>query len=110
MTVENENDTVTVEGSAERLEALIAERVTGRYAYFFVTPEGRALPDGTEDESGFVIDERGRVFAFWTAWDAARNDVTFESWEEDEPEPFWAEIAEYRRARASVGLREPGAA
>ena len=98
-------DTVDpIEGDAERLHALIAERVPGRHAWFFVAPEGDNLPDGTYTESGHVIDERGRVFAFWTGWDAARNAFTFESWEQAEPEPHWSESAEYRRAREAVGL------
>ena len=104
-----EDELVPVEGSTERLNALIAERVTGHFALFFVTHEGRMLPDWTYDESGHVIDQRGQVFAFWTGWDAARNTFTFESWERVEPEPFWQDIAEYREARASVGLRESSA-
>ncbi len=99
-----------VEGSAERLDELVGARLAGRFAYFFVVNEGDVLPDGTETESGHVIDEQGRVFAFWTGWDPARNAFTFESWERVEPEPFWQDIAEYREARASVGLREAGAA
>ena len=99
-----EDEIVSIEGSVERLYALIEERISGRYALFFGINEGEVMPDGTETESGFVIDERGRVFAFWTAWDAARNGVIFESWEEDEPEPHWQESADYQRARVAVGL------
>ena len=99
-----EDQVEPIEGDAERLHALIAERVPGRHAWFFVTQEGDALPDGTYTESGHVIDEQGRVFAFWTGWDAARNVFTFESWEQVEPESHWSESAEYRRAREAVGL------
>ncbi len=94
-----------IEGSAERLDALIAERIPGRHAWFWVVQEGATLPDGTYDESGHVIDEQGRVFAFWTGWDTARNTVTFESWEQVQPEPSWTDSVEYRQAREAVGLR-----
>jgi hypothetical protein len=99
-----EDDIVAVEGGVERLDQLIAERIAGRHAMFFVTSEGDVLPDGTDTESGHVIDEQGRVFAFWTGWDAARNVFAFESWEQVEPESHWSESAEYRRAREAVGL------
>lgn len=99
-----EDQVEPIEGDAERLHALIAERVPGRHAWFFVVPEGYALPDGTMAESGFAINEQGRVFSFWTGWDATRNAFTFESWEQVEPEPFWSESAEYRQARQAVGL------
>ena len=105
-----EDEIVGVEGGAERLDQLIAERVPGRHAWFFVTPEGDILPDGTYTESGHVIDEQGRVFAFWTGWDPARNAVTFEIWEQDEPEQSWNDSVEYRQAREAVGLGQSGAA
>ncbi len=100
-----ENEAGPVRRGAANLEALIAERIVGPYALFFVTPEGEAFPDGSESESGFAIDQAGRVFAFWTGWDAERGEAVLESWEQDEPEPFWTDSAEYRQARLAVGLQ-----
>ena len=85
----------TLERSGPDLEDLIAGRVVGRHILFFVTSEGDLLPDGTEAESGFVIDERGRVFAFWTGWDGEPGKLTLETWEQVEVEPFWPDIPEY---------------
>jgi hypothetical protein len=86
------------------LARLLAERGIERYGLFWLCGEGTFLPDGTEDLSGFVVDERGRVFFFWTGWDAKQGDVVFETWRQDEPGPDWTESDEYRRARAAAGL------
>lgn len=102
-----ENEVEMVRRGADNLDALIAERIDGPYALFFVTPEGEEFPDGAESESGMAIDQAGRIFSFWTAWDAERGEATLETWEQTEAEPFWSGIAEYRQARAAVGLREP---
>lgn len=101
-----ENETGQVRHGADNLGALVAERIVGPFALFFVTPEGEEFPDGSESESGFAIDQAGRVFAFWTGWDAERAEAVLESWEQVEPEPFWSDIAEYRWVRAEVGLSE----
>jgi len=93
-----------VEGSAERLDELVGARLAGRFAYFFVVNEGDVLPDGTETESGLVIDEEGRVFAFWTGWNRKLDKFEFDTWEQVKTEPHWQDIAEYRRARHAVGL------
>ena len=87
------------------LDALVRSKGLGRFAYFFVTGEGTFFPNGIEEASGSVIDDQGRVFDFWTAWDAQRGEVAFETWEQVEPSPRWLESAEYRRARERVGLR-----
>ena len=62
------------------------------------------MPNGVEEASGQVVDEQGRVFAFWLGWDARRKTPAFTEWEEVEPEPAWLESAEYRHARERVGL------
>jgi hypothetical protein len=88
---------------AEVLHRLVRDRGLRRYGLFFVTQEGRRLPDGSEDASGYVLDESGRTFFFWLGWDA-HHGPTFTQWEQVEPEPAWMESAEYRRARDQVRL------
>ncbi len=85
------------------LDALIRAKGLKRWAYFFTTGEGTFFPDGSEECSGNVVDEQGRVFFFWTAWDAERGIPKLRIWEREDPEPRWAESAEYHRARAAVG-------
>ena len=89
---------------AQILKQLAEGRGLGRHAIFFVTGEGETMPNGVEDASGHVIDEQGRVHAFWLGWDALQQAPAFTSWEEVEPEPTWLKSAEYRQARENVGL------
>jgi hypothetical protein len=89
------------------LDTLIRAKGLKRWAYFFTTGEGCFFPDGTEECSGNVIDEYGRVFFFWTDWDAEHNTPMMRIWEQEEPESRWAASAEYRRARRAVGLPPP---
>jgi hypothetical protein len=93
-----------VEDGAQILEQLAGARELGRHAFFFVTGEGEIMPNGVEDASGHVIDEHGRIFAFWLGWDEQKQAAAFTEWEEVEPEPGWLQSAEYRQARAGVGL------
>ncbi len=86
------------------LDALVRARGLERFAYFHVTGEGESFPNGMEAASGKVIDATGRVYRFWTAWDAERNAPTFSIWKQAEHEPRWERSAAYRRARAAVGL------
>jgi hypothetical protein len=86
------------------LDAAVRAQGLERFAYFLVSGEGTFFPNGLESASGFVIDEHGRVFSFWTAWDAEGERLTFSEWEQVEPRPHWERRAEYRRARAAVGL------
>ena len=46
------------------MDDLLCRQNIRRYGLFGVTTEGRLLPDGSESASGFMIDERGRVFSF----------------------------------------------
>jgi hypothetical protein len=87
-----------------KVERRISECGIGRHVVFFEVGEGTLLPDGTEDMSGCVIDAQGRVFSFWTGWDAQRGAVTFDRWEQPELNPRWTTSSEYRQAREAVGL------
>lgn len=99
---------------ARLLDELIQEHglKPGRYALFFVTGEGRFHPPAAEPEeaieeaSGYVLDDRGRVFAFWLGWDDRRGIPALTEWREEAPEPAWHDDEEYRRARLAVGLPE----
>jgi hypothetical protein len=54
--------------------------------------------------SGSVLTQDGRCFGFWTGWDHGRGRPYFRRWYEEHPEPAWDESAEYRQARAAIGL------
>ena len=84
--------------------ALEEHLAPGSYATFFVTGEGRELPGGGEDASGYVIDTTGRVFSFWLGWDPRQRRAALTEWEQVEPEADWAAEPEYRRAREKLGL------
>jgi hypothetical protein len=71
---------------------------------FFVTGEGEYLPNGDEETSGFVIDDSGQAYSFWTGWDSARQAVTFSEWETVDVEAEWLGVGEFERARAAAGL------
>jgi hypothetical protein len=84
---------------------LIAQRLPGRFAIFYDVGEGKIFPDGTEDLSGCVVDERGDHYFFWVDWDADAGQPILGTWERDEANPRDAASAEYRHARALVGLQ-----
>jgi hypothetical protein len=84
--------------------ALISNRDIGRFAVFDEVGEGTIFPDGTEDVSGHVVAEDGRVFFFWTDWDAERGQPTLGTWQEVKGEIAGRGSGEYRQARATVGL------
>jgi hypothetical protein len=86
------------------LEQLVQSKNVGRHAFFFVSGEGTEMPNGAEEESGYVLDEEGRIFSFWLGWDAQRGQPVLETWEQVQAEPHWHEEPEYRRAREVVGL------
>lgn len=86
------------------IHTLIADKKIGRYALFHEVGEGRQFPDGSEEMSGGVVDEQGRVYTFWTDWDAEHSRARFTTWDQIEPEPALAKSQEYLDARAEVGL------
>jgi hypothetical protein len=88
----------------DRLLRLIEAKIPERFATFGGSSEGLLMPDGTEEVSGFVIDEQGRVFFFWMDWDRRMKAPALGTWKQVDPEPHWAESREYQRARAAVGL------
>ena len=93
----------SIQRQGEVLHELIRDRVDQRYGVFDVTGEGRKLPDGSEESSGFVITAEDRVFFFRLGWDHVNGRPTLTTWEEDELDPEWDDV-EYRRARKAAGL------
>lgn len=93
-------------GVTRTLPDLIRQREPGldRYAFFFLTGEGQPLPSGGEETSGFLIDDRGRVFSFWLGWDPLQGQPALTEWRQVQPQVRWKRSAEYRRARQQVGL------
>src|SRR5690349_6524874 len=83
---------------------LISERGIGRHALFGEVNEGTLFPDVTEAMSGYVIDEQGRTYAFWTGWDVERQEPIFDTWRPVAPEQRWLTDREYLQARQEVGL------
>jgi hypothetical protein len=93
--------------TAERraIDRLLRERGIGRHALFLTQREGTILPGGLEAISGFVLDERGRVYGFWLAWDDARNVLDLAPfYEVSNVEDAFRDDAEYRTARRELGL------
>ncbi len=85
---------------------LLAARGIDRHALFLTQREGLDLPDGLEAVSGFALDDRGRVYGFWLAWDDRSADYTLEPfYRVERPERAFAEDEEYRAARAKLGQR-----
>jgi|SRR5215216_6542902 hypothetical protein len=97
-------DVRTFDDEADILDRLVESRRIGRHAFFFVTGEGEIMPNGVEEASGHVIDERGRVYAFWLGWDDLQRAPVFTEWEEVTPEVAWCESVEYRQARERLRL------
>jgi hypothetical protein len=82
-----------------------AELMTpGLYGLFFCSGEGKFYPDGTEEFSGNAVDRDGRIWMFWTEWDAERSAIGFAYWVEIVPDSRWVGSSEYEQARAQVGL------
>lgn len=81
----------------------------GSYALFFVVGEGTFFEhpetqERVEAASGSVLDAGGRVFSFWMEWDPELGRPTLSEWEQVDPEPSWAEVPEYQRARRRLHL------
>lgn len=86
------------------MRRLIESTGLKRYAFYLGTSEGREMPNGDIECSGYVINEDGRVYFFWTAWDDERKSEKLDIWRETRPEPLWLEDPEYRVACESLGL------
>lgn len=89
------------------IHALIAERGVGRHVLFGEVNEGTPFPDGTEAMSGHVLDEDGRVYAFWTDWDSERQGTVFVTWREVRTDAHMVADQEYLEARRAIGLDRP---
>ncbi len=48
------------------LDDLVRARGPERVAFFATSVEGQIYPNGMDETSGLIVDERGRVFFFWT--------------------------------------------
>jgi hypothetical protein len=83
---------------------LIARRLTGRFIILDDSDEGTVFPDGTVDISGCVIGEHGDLYAFWVDWDQASDRPVLGIWRREQESEHSRDSAEYRRARALVGL------
>jgi len=90
----------------DMLRRLIEERGLRDFAFFFLTGEGRMLPNGLEVTSGTVVDRTGAVHSFWTAWDKDRQVPTLSRWRKLDPNPDWLDDEEYQAALAAVGLAQ----
>jgi len=93
------------ERSLAAIEALLDDLGIGRRVIFDDVGEGTIFPDGTESMSGLIVDEHGRIFMFWTDWDAARHRPVFTTWQQLDPSKL-RDSKEYREARKAVGLAE----
>jgi hypothetical protein len=79
------------------------------YTLFFVTEEGRALPnsrpgDDVEEMSGYVLAHAGDIYFFWFGWDVGTQQPALTEWRPADPAPHWRHSAEYRRARERLQL------
>ena len=98
------HDTRPDAAQADMLRRLVEAGGLRDFAFFYVSGEGRMLPNGLEMTSGTVIDRTGAVYSFWTAWDDARGEPTLTRWRQLEPDPSWLEDPEYRDALDQLGL------
>lgn len=104
MPIDDPNAVRTMTRAQATLHRLIRDRGLERYGLFFGTVEGKRLPDGSENASGYVVDDRGRVYFYWLDWDDRHNEAAFTDWEEVRPEPDWSGEPEYRRACEAANL------
>ena len=93
--------------AADALDRLVRGRGLERHALFGVVGEGREMPSGLEEVSGYALASDGRVYFFWTGWDAERMAETLRIWEQATPDASWADDSEYVAAQKKLGLRTP---
>jgi hypothetical protein len=91
------------------LSRLISDRGLVRFGIFHVSGDGQLLPDGSENASGYVIDDQEEIFWFRLDWDGKRRCLALTEWERvANAEAEWPEHdPEYRRARDKAGLPPP---
>ncbi len=65
-------------------------------------------PTARKKESGSVIASDGRVYFWWTGWDAEQGQPTFKYWDEVKPDSSWDDDAEYVRACELLEMRGAG--
>ncbi len=90
----------------QALERAIRDRGLRRFAILDSVGEGLFYPNGMEQRSGDVMDQDGRIWMFWTAWDPIRKLVTIRDWEEAAVIPALMATRGYVRARQQLGLEE----
>ena len=95
------------EPSATRLilEQLLAQRGIGSFALFLTQQEGTMLPGDIEALSGFVLDDRERVFRFWLDWSTTDQRYTLNPFTRVyAPSTKFARDPDYQAARESLHL------
>ena len=90
------------------LHRLLDERI-GQHALFFEI-DMDALPDGSPEIVGHVLDARGQPYYFGMGWDDAAGAPTLRALKPGVPEPHWSTSREYLDARRDLGLSVPEAA
>lgn len=95
----------------DTIKALLdAKLPSRRYGVFFSTSEGHIMPSGEEDASGFVVDETGDHFFYWTGWHTRFGGVHLEVWTREQFQEEWGDVPEYLAARRQAGLAALGTA
>ena len=57
-------------GGSDFFGDLLSEQgIQEKFEPFDTTSEGKVMPGGGVNESGYVLLENGRIFAFWLNWD-----------------------------------------
>jgi hypothetical protein len=99
---------ITPRAGSDAQRAALRSAVEGlglkRFAFFGTSIEGKIYPDGIEERSGFVLNEDGRIWGFWTGWDDDRQQVVIDEWWEEPVTPLLTSGREYERARRELGL------
>jgi hypothetical protein len=89
----------------DALDVLLRARGLRQYGVFLTSGEGKLLPDGSESESGYVVDASGAVYFYWLDWDPASSAPVLKVWERVESKAEWATQHEYHLARQRAGLQ-----
>ena len=76
-----------------------------RYGLFLTTGEGKEMPNGEEEASGYVVDSEGRTYRYWLGWDRSRHEPAFTRWDQTQPKTDWLDDGEYLQALKDAGCR-----